>query len=64
MSGEQGPGSTRFQTVRDWALLCLGGGMLIVETTAAIFGRPADYVIVGAALAVLGIVPVLQERRS
>lgn len=64
MSDQQGPGSTRFQTVRDWMLLTLGGGMLIVETTGSLLGHPADYVIVGAALAVLGIVPVLQERRS
>lgn len=47
---------------RDAVLLLLGAGMLVGETFGSLlFGRPADTVIVGAALALLGLVPILQK---
>lgn len=47
---------------RDGVLLILGVSMLIFETAASLLGRPADAVIVGAALALIGLVPVLQKE--
>jgi len=47
---------------RDGVLLILGTAMLAFETIGSLTGRPADAVIVGAALALLGIVPILQRE--
>lgn len=46
---------------RDGVLLLTGVGMLIFETAITAIGHDPDKVIVGAALAILGIVPVLQK---
>ena len=60
----QGTGSDRSwaSKVRDGVLLVLGVSMLIAETVGAVLGRPADLTIVGAALALIGVVPVLQKE--
>lgn len=48
--------------VREGALLIVGLGMLIVSTANWIVtGEPPDKVIVGAALALLGIIPIVQN---
>jgi hypothetical protein len=47
---------------RDAILLVLGASMLAFETAGSLLGRPADAVIVGAALALLGLVPILQKE--
>jgi hypothetical protein len=50
---------------RDGVLLVLGVSMLAFETLGSLlFGRPADSVIVGAALALVGLVPILQKEGS
>jgi hypothetical protein len=47
---------------RDGILLLLGVAMLAGETVGSlVYGRPADTVIIGAAIAIVGIVPVLQR---
>jgi hypothetical protein len=47
---------------RDAALVVTGIGMLVFETLQPVaFGKEPDKVIIGAALALLGIVPVLQK---
>lgn len=47
---------------RDGILLVLGVAMLVFETIGSLLGRPADSVIVGAALALIGLVPILQKE--
>jgi hypothetical protein len=47
---------------RDGVLLVLGVAMLVFETAGSLLGRPADSVIVGAALALIGLVPILQKQ--
>ena len=48
---------------RESVLLLLGGGILVVVTVAwAISGREPDKLLVGAALAILGIIPVIQQN--
>jgi hypothetical protein len=47
---------------RNGVLLVLGVSMLVFETVGSLFGRPADTVIVGAALALVGLVPILQKE--
>lgn len=47
---------------RDGVLLVLGTAMLVFETVGTVFNRPADTVIVGAALALVGLVPILQRE--
>lgn len=47
---------------RDGVLLVLGASMILSETVAAVvFGRPADYLIVGAGLVILGVIPRLPD---
>jgi predicted tellurium resistance membrane protein TerC len=47
---------------REGVLLIVGVRMLIVSTANwVVTGTPPDKVIVGAALAVLGIIPVIQQ---
>jgi hypothetical protein len=47
---------------RDGILLIVGVAMLVFETAGSLAGRPSDAVIVGAALAVIGVVPILQKE--
>jgi hypothetical protein len=47
---------------RDGILLVSGVAMLLFETAGSLLGRPADAIIVGAALAVIGVVPILQKE--
>lgn len=47
---------------RDGILLGVGVGLLIFEAAGNIFGHSADPLIVGAALALIGVVPVLQKE--
>jgi hypothetical protein len=63
MSG-QGNGSKLpwASRVRDGLLLVLGSAMLVAELVGSLLGRPADLTIVGAALALIGVVPVLQKE--
>ena len=47
---------------REGVLLVLGAGMLVAATgNWIVTGLPPDKVVVGAALAILGIIPVLQN---
>jgi hypothetical protein len=47
---------------RDGALFVLGFGMIIAETIGSVvYGRTADYLIVGAGLVILGVIPRLPE---
>lgn len=47
---------------REGVLLVLGSGMLVVATgNWVVTGAQPDKVVVGAALAILGIIPVLQN---
>lgn len=47
---------------REGVLLLIGSGMLVITTgNWVVTGTPPDKVIVGAALAVLGIIPVIQN---
>lgn len=58
---EPGEGRSWAAKSRDAVLLVLGVSMLIFETVGSLLGRPSDAVIVGAALALLGLVPILQK---
>jgi len=49
--------------VRDGLLLVLGTSMILTETVGTLFGRPADYLIVGAGLVILGVIPKLPDGR-
>ena len=40
---------------RDGVILVLAASMLIFETVGSLLGRPADSIIVGAAVALLGL---------
>jgi len=46
---------------RDGVLLILGVAMLIAETAGSLSGRPADPLIVAAAGAMIGLVPIIQK---
>ncbi len=47
---------------REGVLLVLGAGMLVVSTgNWVVTGTPPDKILVGAALAILGIIPVIQN---
>jgi hypothetical protein len=50
--------------VRDGLLLVLGTSMILTETVGTLLGRPADYLIVGAGLVILGVIPKLPDGRA
>jgi hypothetical protein len=59
----QGPAPMSWvEKSRNGVLLVLGVSMLVFETVGSLLGRPADTVIVGAALALVGLVPILQKE--
>lgn len=64
MAEPEGPDEkTWVSRSRDGVLLVLGVSMLVFETGGSLAGgHPADPVIVGAALAIIGLVPVLQKE--
>jgi hypothetical protein len=65
MAPPQGQGPAPMSWVeksRNGVLLVLGVSMLVFETVGSLLGRPADTVIVGAALALVGLVPILQKE--
>lgn len=46
---------------RDGILLVVGVAMLVAETAGSLAGRPADPLIVAAAGAMIGLVPIIQK---
>jgi hypothetical protein len=50
---------------RENVLLLIGGGILLTSLAVwAVTGREPDKILVGAALAILGIIPVIQNGKS
>jgi hypothetical protein len=66
MSGSQHDANGRGWVAksRDGVLLIVGVAMLVAETVGSLSGRPADPLIVAAAGAMIGLVPIIQKSEG